>query len=148
MPILQTMNTRLFSLLKKNAHIFAETFPVEKAEIELGKLENQLGIIGKSAALTFKSIHSNISTSYETQTAFATEKLTYLLDGKRKPLIDEVKSFISKKEFDYVDPGNLREYREQVLLWCKMLADKGYGSIGFPKEYGGADDMEGYFTVM
>ncbi|AEL27646.1 acyl-CoA dehydrogenase family protein [Cyclobacterium marinum] len=135
-------------ILKKNAPIFAETFPVEKAEIELGKLENQLGIIGKSAALTFKSIHSNISTSYETQTAFATEKLTYLLDGKRKPLIDEVKSFISKKEFDYVDPGNLREYREQVLLWCKMLADKGYGSIGFPKEYGGADDMEGYFTVM
>ena len=61
---------------------------------------------------------------------------------------ENLKAFISRKEFDYVDPGNLNEYREQVLVWCKMLADKGYGSIGFPKEYGGGNDMEGYFTVM
>ncbi|GAB3004871.1 acyl-CoA dehydrogenase [Cyclobacterium sediminis] len=135
-------------ILKKHAPNVAQNIPLEKVENELAKLENQLGIIGKSAALTFKSKHSNLSTSYETQAAFATEKLTCLLDGKRKPLIDEIKSFISKKEFDYVDPGNLREYREQVLLWCKMLADKGYGSIGYPEEFGGANDMEGYFTVM
>ncbi|EPR68221.1 acyl-CoA dehydrogenase family protein [Cyclobacterium qasimii] len=135
-------------ILKKNAPEVAHTFPLSKVEKELGNLESQLGIIGQSAALTFKSSHANISTSYETKKGFETEKLTALLDGRRKPLIDEIKSVISKKEFDYVDPGNLKEYREQVLVWCKMLADKGYGSIGFPKEYGGGDDMEGYFTVM
>tara|TARA_R110002124_G_scaffold206581_4_gene373177 strand:+ start:13731 stop:16028 length:2298 start_codon:yes stop_codon:yes gene_type:complete len=135
-------------ILKKYAPEVAHTFPMSRVEQELGNLEDQLGIIGKSAALTFKSSHSNISTSYETQVGFDIAKLTALLDGKRKPLIDEVKSLIAKKEFDYVDPSNLKDFREQVLIWCKILANKGYGSIGFPKEYGGKNDMEGYFTVM
>ena len=135
-------------ILRKNAPEVAHTFPLSKVEEELGNLENELGIIGKSATLIFKSSHANISTAYETEKAFEVEKLTALLDGKRKPLIDEIKTLISKETFDYVDPGNLKNYREQVLAWCKILAEKGYGSIGFPQQYGGKDDMEGYFTVM
>ncbi|SHM78081.1 Acyl-coenzyme A oxidase [Cyclobacterium lianum] len=135
-------------LLQQKAPEEAHTFPLEKVQADLGKLEKQLGIVGKSAALIFKSEHHNISTGYQTRQAFDTAKLTALLDGDRKPLIDELKTFISQKEFDYVDPGDLATYRNQVLDWCKILADSGYGSIGFPEAYGGKDDMEGYFLVM
>ncbi|WP_240469705.1 acyl-CoA dehydrogenase [Cyclobacterium sp. SYSU L10401] len=135
-------------LLTKNAPEEAHTFPLEKVKKELADLEKQLGIVGKSAALIFKSDHHNISTSYQTQQAFDIDRLTSLLDGSRKPLIDELKAFIATKEFDYVRPDDLENYRNQVLDWCKILADKGYGAIGYPKAYGGKDDMEGYFTVM
>jgi acyl-CoA oxidase len=34
------------------------------------------------------------------------------------------------------------------LQWCKQLAAQGFGSLAFPKEYGGSGDMEAYFTTM
>jgi acyl-CoA oxidase len=32
-------------------------------------------------------------------------------------------------------------HREQVLAWCRMLADEGYGAAAFPAEFGGLDDV-------
>ncbi len=135
-------------LLKKEAPEVAYTFPIEQAEKELSDLEKRLGIVGKSAALSFKSSHTNISTRYETQVDFDVNALTKIMDGQRKPLIDELKTFLATDNFDYVQPDNLETYRNQVLSWCRLLADKGYGAIGFPAEHGGRDDMEAYFTVM
>jgi acyl-CoA oxidase len=34
------------------------------------------------------------------------------------------------------------------LKWCQLLADQGFGSIAYPKEYGGQGDMGAYFTIM
>lgn len=111
-------------------------------------LEKTLGIIGKSAAYSFKSTHNTVTTKHSTSENFDVEILTELLDGKNKPLIDEIKQLIAGHDFSYVDPSELTFYRNQTLKWCQILADKGYGSIGFPEAYGGQNDMEGYFTVM
>ncbi len=111
-------------------------------------LEKTLGIIGKSAAYSFKSTHNTVTTKHSTSEDFDVKILTELLDGKNKPLIDEIKQLIAGHEFSYVDPSDLTFYRNQTLKWCQILADKGYGSIGFPEAYGGQNDMEGYFTVM
>lgn len=135
-------------LLKKARPESLYSFPLEQAERELAQLEKDLGILGQAAALSFKSAHSNVSTQYETREDFAVRALTELLDGSRKPLIDSLKDYLATKDFAYIEPDDLKKYRNQVLTWCRLLANKGYGSIGYPKEYGGEGDMEAYFTVM
>ncbi|MEX2564815.1 MAG: acyl-CoA dehydrogenase family protein, partial [Cyclobacteriaceae bacterium] len=135
-------------LLKKEDPEYWSKVDMAATESELIDLEKALGIIGKSAVFSFKSSHKNITTGYTTSENFEIPKLTALLDGKRKPLIDEIKKLIEGEAFDYVDPSDLKKYRNQTLKWCQLLAQKGYGAIGFPEAYGGKNDMEGYFTVM
>ncbi|MEX0883248.1 MAG: acyl-CoA dehydrogenase [Cyclobacteriaceae bacterium] len=135
-------------LLKKEDPEYWSKVDMAATESELIDLEKALGIIGKSAVFSFKSSHNNITTGYTTSENFEIPKLTALLDGKRKPLIDEIKKLIEGEAFDYVDPSDLKKYRNQTLKWCQLLAQKGYGAIGFPEAYGGKNDMEGYFTVM
>ena len=135
-------------LLKKARPEALYSFPLQQAEKELAQLEKDLGIVGQAAALSFKSSHSNISTQYETREDFAVQALTELLDGPRKPLIDSLKEYLATEDFTYIQPDDLEKYRNQVLSWCRLLAEKGYGSIGYPTDYGGKDDMEAYFTVM
>ncbi|WP_154854432.1 acyl-CoA dehydrogenase family protein [Cyclobacterium xiamenense] len=135
-------------LLKKARPEALYSFPLQRAEKELAQLEKDLGIVGQAAALSFKSSHSNVSTQYETREDFAVQALTELLDGPRKPLIDSLKQYLATEDFAYIQPDDLEKYRNQVLTWCRLLAEKGYGSIGYPTDYGGKDDMEAYFTVM
>ncbi|SEI80009.1 Acyl-coenzyme A oxidase [Cyclobacterium xiamenense] len=135
-------------LLKKARPEALYSFPLQRAEKELAQLEKDLGIVGQAAALSFKSSHSNVSTQYETREDFAVQALTELLDGPRKPLIDSLKQYLATEDFAYIQPDDLEKYRNQVLSWCRLLAGKGYGSIGYPTDYGGKDDMEAYFTVM
>ncbi|MEX2514369.1 MAG: acyl-CoA dehydrogenase [Cyclobacteriaceae bacterium] len=135
-------------LLKKEDPEFWSKVDLGAAKSELVALEKALGIIGKSAVFSFKSTHQSITTGYTTSANFEIPQLTEILDGKRKPLIDEIKKLIEGEAFDYVDPSDLVNYRNQTLKWCALLAQKGYGAIGFPEAYGGKNDMEGYFTVM
>src|SRR6478736_4262604 len=80
--------------------------------------------------------------------------------GKKESLVDlgiklatlhgngATKAVIADPKFKYVSPGDLPAYREKVLEWCRHLASQGFGSMAFPKEYGGQNDMAGYFAVM
>nr|MBI1230578.1 acyl-CoA oxidase [Cytophagales bacterium] len=124
--------------------------PEEEALIQadLEKLEQELEIIGESAIYLFKREHPTITTTQQTSVDFDVKELTALLDGDQASIIKEVKNLLQRPEFDYVDPGDLKAYRTAVLSWCKLVADAGFGSIAYPKEYGGKGDMEAYFSVM
>ncbi|WP_158858016.1 acyl-CoA dehydrogenase family protein [Lunatibacter salilacus] len=122
----------------------------EKDQIQkdLEVLEQDLGIIGKSAIYLFKKVHPTITTTHQTAVDFDIQELTAYLDGNQAATIKKVKDLLQRPEFDYVDPGNLKNYRNQVLAWCQLIADAGFGSIAYPEENGGKGDMEAYFTVM
>lgn len=115
---------------------------------DLHKLEESLGIVGRSAIYRFKEDHPTQTTAYGTETAFSVDELARFLDGDQAGIIRRVKALIQTPEFDYVDPGDLSSYREQVLTWCKIVADAGFGKIGYPTAQGGENDMEAYFSVM
>ncbi|EON77924.1 Acyl-coenzyme A oxidase 1, peroxisomal [Lunatimonas lonarensis] len=115
---------------------------------DLQKLEEDLGIVGISAIYRFKEDHPTQTTAYGTETAFSVQGLARFLDGDQAEIIRQVKDLIRTTDFDYVDPGDLTRYREQVLTWCKIVADAGFGKIGYPVAQGGKDDMEAYFSVM
>ena len=123
--------------------------PLTKARPTLANIEATLGFISHEAASNFQSGNYNTVTQQQTtQYTFTVELLTKILEGKDSAIIRKVKTVISDPEFRYVDPGNIAAYREKVLQWCHLLADQGFGAMGYPKEYGGQGDMASYFAIM
>lgn len=123
-------------------------YDLESIRENFRQLEDQLGIIGASAIYRFRQDHPTQTTQHGTEEAFSVADLARFLDGDQAAIIAQVKQLIAKPDFDYVDPGDLTAYRNQVLGWCQLVADAGFGKIGYPREQGGGGDMEAYFTVM
>jgi acyl-CoA oxidase len=119
------------------------------AKPSLVGIENTLGLISHEAAFAFQSGgRKTVTSEQSTQQTFTVAAMTRLLDGANADTIKKVKTIISDPEFKYIDSGNLDAYREKVLQWCHHLADQGFGSIAYPKEYGGKGDMAAYFSIM
>lgn len=119
------------------------------AKPSLSGIEDALGMISHEAVFAFQSGgRKTITSQQSTQQTFDVAAMTKLLDGVNADIIRKVKTIISDPEFKYIDSGNLDAYREKVLQWCHHLADQGFGSIAYPKEYGGKGDMAAYFAIM
>jgi acyl-CoA oxidase len=136
------------ALLKGQEKELGKSLNLGRIQGQLEKLEKELGIIGQSAIYLFKSEHPTVTTTHSTEKDFEVGELARLLDAGQGPIIERVKKIISRDNFAYVDPSDLDIYRNQVLEWCKVIADEGLGKIGYPKEVGGDGDMEAYFSVM
>jgi acyl-CoA oxidase len=145
---LDQLSTLGMALVKDQTDLSLSSEEATQIQKDLEKLEQELEIIGKSAIYLFKKEHPTVTTSLQTLVDFDVKELTAYLDGSQAPIIKQVKDLLQRPEFDYVDPGNLKNYRNQVLAWCKLVADAGFGSIGYPEENGGKGDMEAYFSVM
>jgi acyl-CoA oxidase len=119
-----------------------------KARPTLEKIESALGVISNEASYTFQLNRKTLTSEQTTKQNFSVAELTKILDGEHVAIIKKVKTVISDPEFQYVSPGDLDLYRARVLQWCKFLADQGFGSMAFPKEFGGSGDMAAYFAIM
>jgi acyl-CoA oxidase len=119
-----------------------------KARPTLEKIESALGVISNEASYTFQLNRKTVTSEQTTKQNFSVAELTKILDGEHAAIIKKVKTVISDPEFQYVSPGDLDLYRARVLQWCKFLADQGFGSMAFPKEFGGSGDMAAYFAIM
>lgn len=122
---------------------------LETAQQPLKDIEEALGIISRESAYHLAS--GDRTTDAEllsSKTTFSVAALSAILDGDQAATIQKTKTLLSDPEFRYVDTGNLSEYREKVLHWCKILASQGYGNRAYPKEFGGQNDMAGYFAIM
>ena len=120
-----------------------------KAAKSLSAIEESLGMISREASFNFFPVSRNSLTEKQgTNYTFDIARLAKLLDGPNEAIIKKVKTIISDPEFSRVETGDLSEYRERVLLWCRHLATQGFGSMAYPKEYGGQGDMASYFAIM
>ncbi len=134
---------------RKTAEFYAGKALPQEAGTALAGIEDELGFIGREATYAFhpEQRHS-ITQQLRTRETFEVSRMTALLNGSDGPLIDRVKRILCSPEFAYIETDNLDEYRQQVLKWATLLAQHGLGAIGYPKAYGGQDDMAAYFTVM
>ncbi|WP_291786020.1 acyl-CoA dehydrogenase [Cecembia sp.] len=110
--------------------------------------EIALGIVGREARFIFTKGHETLTGEQHAESNFDISEMIALLNGNQAKLINKVKTVISDPSFAFIEYQSLEEQREQVLLWCKALADQGFGSWAYPEFAGGKGDMEGYFTIM
>lgn len=121
---------------------------LEKEKSSLAKIETTLGLISYEAAYSFQTTHATITSTQSTQQNFDVREMTRILDGDQAEIIRKVKTLLTDPEFEYIGHGDLSLYRTKVLQWCRFLAEQGYGSMAYPKEYGGKNDMAAYFAIM
>ncbi|PIB34590.1 acyl-CoA oxidase [Reichenbachiella sp. 5M10] len=122
---------------------------IRKTRESLTQVEQALGVISNEAVYHLRSGHRETETSTQsTDQTFEVQVLAELLDGQDQEIIRRVKSVISRPDFAYLDTDNLAEYREQVLDWCKSLAEESFGGMAYPSEFGGGGDMRSYFSIM
>jgi acyl-CoA oxidase len=120
-----------------------------KARLSLLPIEEALGVISRESVYTFYPENRKTITSQQsTQATFDVDVLAKVLDGASEQINKRVKTIISDPAFKVKDTGDLGEKREQVLHWAKLLAHQGMGSMAYPKEFGGQNDMASYFSVM
>ncbi len=115
----------------------------------LKTIEEMLGVVTDESTYHLRSQeHHTLTEQHSSSTSFDISTMGARLDGDNQAIMDRVRTLLSDPVFKYVETDSLSEYREQVLTWCRFLADQGFGAMAFPKEYGGQGDMKQYFSIM
>lgn len=140
--------TELGILIANSEREALSTADIVKIGPSFAVMESELGIMSREMISGLKSKSDTITDKYATVESFDVKMLTDFLDGDQKPVIKKVKELISSSEFRISTITDTTDYREKVLEWAKILANHGMGSYAYPKEYGGKDDIEGYFSIM
>jgi acyl-CoA oxidase len=119
----------------------------EQTRVALEELEQAIGSIGIDS---FRNIFPGESTPKRgiSERGKIKQSLTNLLDDDYTELRNKMRTLLSDPEFQIRFFKDKEEYREQTLLWCKLLAKQGLGAISYPKAYGGQNDMGGYAAVF
>jgi acyl-CoA oxidase len=76
----------------------------------------------------------------------AAADLRRFLDGPHAAVRDRVREWLSRDGNAPVYDLPLEEHRAQVLAWARDLAGRGESVAGYPREYGGKDDVGGYIS--
>lgn len=79
---------------------------------------------------------------------FDVDAMAAVLDGEHADLRDRIRTLLQDPVFEYPDAPTTGAYRQQVLQWCRLLAEQGLGSLAFPEKYGGQGDMEAFIVAF
>ncbi len=143
----KTLTDLGMNLVKLNSN--GQPINIEESTINsFRETEKQLGMIYNEISYIFKETHETVTNRHTSASNFDVANMTAILEGNSSELIQEVKSVITQPDFQYPSTGSIAEQRNDVYKLCQILAENGFGSWAFPKEYGGKNDMEGYFTIM
>lgn len=122
----------------------------EETKTALEELEKALGC---ESLESFRNIFSKEQRETEVseiinQPSFDVTKMTELLDDNYAHIRQRMRTLLKDPVFAYQTLRDKDAYRDQVLEWCKMLADQGFGAMAYPKEYGGGGDMGAYIAIF
>lgn len=127
----------------------ADETSLETARESLRAMEEALGLINTESFYHFyPQSRATVTQQRGTAFTFDVSEMGKLLDGPDRAVNEKVRRLLSDPAFRYIETEELPVYREKVLEWCKLLADQGFGAMGYPKAYGGGDDMAAYFAIM
>lgn len=116
----------------------------------LEEIEEALGLVSLES---FRNIFNQEQIASEVREvvdtpSFDIERMTAILDGDYGEVKHQMRKLLSDPVFNYKTLPVKEDYREQVLHWCKLMAEQGLGIVSYPKEYGGMDKMEHYVAVF
>ena len=84
----------------------------------------------------------------EAEVPFDVTAMTRLLDGDHADLRNTIRTLLRDPAFEHDPSLSTSAYREQVLQWCKLLAEQGIGALSFPESAGGQDDIEPFIVAF
>ena len=73
-------------------------------------------------------------------------ELQRFLDGPHAAVRERVRDWLSQEGNAPAYDLPLEEHRARVLAWARDLAGRGETVAGYPREYGGQDDLGGYIS--
>lgn len=122
----------------------------EETKSALEELEKAIGC---ESLETFRNIFSQKQRETEVseilnRPSFDIEKMTELLDDDYSEIRNRMRTLLKDPVFKYKTLRDKDAYRDQVMNWCKMLANQGFGAVAYPKEYGGGGDMGAYIAIF
>lgn len=122
----------------------------EETKSALEELEKALGC---ESLETFRNIFSQKQRETEVseilnRPSFDIKKMTELLDDDYSEIRNRMRTLLKDPVFKYKTLRDKDAYRDQVMNWCKMLANQGFGAVAYPKEYGGGGDMGAYIAIF
>ena len=113
----------------------------------LEDIENALGVDGEELLGDLLGERPDPE-PVEEAAPFDVDAVQALLDGEHADLRNHIRTLLQDPVFEYQDDLPTPAYREQVLRWTRLLAEQGFGALGFPEEYGGEGDMEKFITAF
>lgn len=127
-----------------------ETYKSAEATAALGEIEAALGIMGKEAMreIMAPSKRPEADPSPEVEADCDVCDLRDLLEGEHADLRRKVKMLLSDPVFSLETIPTKEAYREQVLEWCQLMANQGWGALSYPEFSGGKNDMASYIAVF
>ena len=110
-------------------------------------------ILGISAPKQYRNIFPTTPQTKEleelpAQSSFELAAMTRLLDGDYHEIRNRMRILLSDPAFRYITLRNKSDYRDQVLGWCKLLANQGFGALAYPEAFGGKNDMGAYISIF
>ncbi len=131
----------LSSFSQKVVCSYYKTCPINES---LKHIELNLGIQPNHYNHLFDvDVVHEISSNY-----YNANEIDTILKGKDAAVIDAFRETIKDPIFKWQITRDKKAFRAIVLNQTQHLARKGFGSLAYPKVYGGAEDMEGYAKMF
>jgi len=118
----------------------------ERAGLE--QLERTLQISGAEATSALLHPERPAPPTHRFSPVLNVERLTELLDGPQRSVRARLRALVSRPGFRLRHELPRREYRQQVMQWCRVLADEGIGALGMPADLGGSGDMPAFLAAF
>ena len=127
-----------------------QVYKSEQATRALREIETALDILGSEATREIMAPAQRPAApeAPESAPAFDVQPLPRLLDAPHAEIRRKVRMLLTDPVFRLETLTDKDEYREQVLQWCKTLADQGWGALSFPDFAGGKGNMAQYIAVF
>ena len=114
--------------------------PVAKEALEA--IEDALGIQNSQS---FQTIFQDEEVP---EPGFDVAALKALLDDEYSETRNQMRTLLSDPAFQLETIREKEAYRNKVLDWCKLLAERGFGATSYPVEYGGKGSMGDYIATF
>jgi acyl-CoA oxidase len=114
----------------------------------LSAIETALGLDGAEAAHGLVAEAPRQPEVIPPPAPFDVAALAAFLDGEQRATRERLRRLLASPEFAYLSEPDRETYRAQVLSWCHRLAEEGIGSLGLPREHGGAGDPAAFLAAF
>ncbi|MEL6923986.1 MAG: acyl-CoA dehydrogenase [Bacteroidota bacterium] len=126
----------------------AQLWASSKTHDAIAELEDALGGISMESYRNIFPADTPPETGTDPEASFDVSAMTALLDDDYADIRNQMRILLSDPIFELVNIRNKEQYREHVLAWCKLLANRGLGATSYPEAYGGKDDMGHYAAIF